>query len=860
MLSQGPTITSPMDLLIAINKKLEENGKNVKDIVDGDRRRFFNETIKNLEGEQGKKNSAALQDIFKVSFLSHCPGANDLEILLKEISTTLLPMSEENVEKIDTIFEKLDQGLKSDPKWNAFWEEVAKKNGISAEELSKIQDTVVSSYRFKTLQYVSIKMMQEKTITNSQSKDINNLLQAINGSRLNKKLGGTDKTIFQATVDYLQNNYLLNFAADINMIMATAQKELAAGRSIEEIKKDINEAREKIFEERLRANKFAQLVGVNIAKNLYDQLLPTDSILERIQAYDEKSKELGFDIDSHASLAKKFYDSLGGTATKEEKDTCLIYIEQLKSFSYLREDRVSSDDDILRKTKPEDYETAKKEFLMLVSEKMFKAAKDGELDKFVICLAINIVPLDTKKEDKTPLDVIKETGKLSELQNLVAEKMFTAAENGDFEGLKSYLSQNIAQPTARKDGKTPLEIAKESGKFNDTQMDALIRASSTEMQAEYNLDRDQQNEILKIFARNVHAAEYFLFADDLKKMEALEAAYKKNSSESNLNAFNAFNAFNALQDITLKISKDYFAKSNGTIGFDTNAIIPLNLSGLGTPESLVKAGEIASSNTEKTTKENLTPEKINEMLKIFQNIRRDYSIYQFSGMHSSLSNPTAQEIIRSAYPLHEYLKKDLKESDSNMLKEKLFPILLEKCDVNQKDKKGVTPLQLADSKEKIDALLKAGAKTTQYDRSLGTRLGDTLKGLFSGKGLTQWSSPPERSLSEINNIKGVIKHETLIKEGKSNVAIHKIQENDNTQNALSSELLDRVSKIAEPSISQLGSSEPQDDLLGPRVSSLTVSYTETNKMTVVEKEKDIKIESPELEDQKASRSSSFSHK
>ncbi|MGE4348568.1 MAG: hypothetical protein AB7D28_02240 [Candidatus Berkiella sp.] len=856
MSSQGPAITSPMDLLIAINKKLEESGKNIKDIIDGDRRRFFNETIKNLEGDKDKNNPTALQNVFKVEFLPHCPGANDLENLLKEISPTLLPMTEENAKKIDAVFEKIDKGLKSDPKWNEFWTDIAKKHNISPEELSRIQETVVSSYRFKMLQYVSIKMMNEKTITTSQSRDINNLLQAINGSRLNQKLGSTDQPIFQATIDYLQNNYLLNFVSDINRAMAVAQKELASGRSIEDVRKNINEAREKIFAERLPANKFAQLVGVEIARSLYDQLLPTDSILERIQDYHSKSTELGFDIDSHASLAKQFYDSLGGSAPKEEKDICSTYIEQLKSFSYFREERVSSDNDILRKTKLEDYETAKKEFLMLVSEKMFKAAKDGELDSFVIGLAMNIVPLDTKKEDKTLLDIIKETGKLSELQDLVAEKMFATAENGDFEALKSYLSQNIAQPTARKEGKTPLEIAQNSGKFTDAQMDALIKASSKEVQAEYNLDRDQQNDILKTFAKNVYAGEYFPFADDLKKMEALEAAYKKDPSESNLNA---------LKDITLTISQNYFPKSDGSIGADFDAVVPLNLSGLGTPESLISAGEKAVSNTENTTRENLTPEKIKEMLKIFQDIRRDYSIYQSSGMDSSLSNPTAQEIIRSAYPLHEYLKTDLKKSGSineNMLQDKLFPILLDKCDLNQKNKEGFTPLQLADSKEKIDALLKAGAKTTHYERSFGTRLGDTLKGLFSGKGLTQWSAAPERSFSEINNINGTIKHETILKESKNNVEIYKIQEKDKAQAELSSELLDRASRITEPTISRLESSEPQAGL-EQRASSLTVSYSEGSKATISEvvgKGKDMEIESPELEEQEAARSSSFGHK
>ncbi|MCS5708044.1 hypothetical protein CC99x_003910 [Candidatus Berkiella cookevillensis] len=857
MSNQGPTITSPMDLLIAINTKLEESGKNVKDIIDGDRRRFFNETIKNLEGDKDKNSPTALQNVFKVGFLAHCPGASDLEDLLKDISGTLLPMTEENTQKIDAVFEKLDNGLKSDPKWNKFWEDVAKKNDISPEELSKIQDTIISSYRFKTLQYVSIKMMQEKTITASQSRDINNLLQAINGARLNKKLGDTDTPIFQATVDYLQKNYLLNFSSDINREISAAQKELAAGRSIEDIRKNITEAREKIFTERLPANKFAQLVGTEIARNLYDQLLPTDSILERIQDYHTKSKELGFDIDKHASLAKQFYDSLGGSAPKEEKDICSTYIEQLKSFSYFREERVSSDDDVLRKTALEDYETAKKEFLMLVSEKMFKLAQDGELDNFVKGLTLNIVPLDTTKEGKTLLDTLKETGKFPELQDLIAEKMFVAAENGDFEVLKSYLSQDIAQSTARKEGKTPLEIAKDSGKFTEAQIDTLIKASSKEVQAEYNLDMDQQNDILKTFAKDVGAGEYFPFAADLQTMEALDAAYKKDPSESNLNA---------LKDITLKISQDYFPKSDGSIGFDSEAVVPLNLSGAGTPASLVKAGEAAIENTEKTTKENITPEKIQEMLKVFQDIRRDYSIYQRSGMDSDLCNDTAQKIIRSSYPLHEYLKTDLtKSSKEDMLQKKLLPILLDKCDLSQKNKEGFKALQLANSKDKIDALLNAGAKTTHYERSFGTRLGDTLKGLFSGKGFTQWNSPPERSVSEISNISGTVKHDAIIKESQSNLETYKTQERAKAQ-TVSPELLDKFSKITEPSISQLESSGPQD-ALGQHASSLTVSYSEGPKATVSEitvKEKDMEIEGPKPQEQEpepeASRSASFSNR
>lgn len=349
-----------------------------------------------------------------------------------------------------------------------------------------------------------------------------------------------------------------------------------------------------------------------------------------------------------------------------------------------------------------------------------------------------------------------------------------------------------------------------------TYMEEISKAQAKIMhiqKLETQADIDQKNPILRTFAEEVGSGEYFPFADDLKKMEALADAYKKDPSETKLNA---------LKDMTLKISQDYFPKSTGSVSFDLNAVIALNLSGHGTPANLIKLGKAAIKNTESATKDNLTPTKIQELLNVFQTVRREYNQYQTSNMHSDLTQPAAKKIYQSEFPLHEYLKTDLKNSGQEaMLRGKLLPILLKKCDLNQKNKEGFEALQLANSKEQIDALLKAGAKTTHYERNFGTRLGDTLKGLFSGKGLTRWDSPPPRSQIEIQALKSSVKTDVMLKENTANLETYKSSESSQAQD-LSPGLLKKLGTITEAGVVSLTATK---DDLGSRP--ITPSFSTT---------------------------------
>lgn len=83
------------------------------------------------------------------------------------------PYTEENLTKMSELFTKLNQDLTGNVsgspaqqeqanKWNHFWQEVKTTHNIDDETLTKLQDDFLASYRYQTLQLVSIEGMKNE--------------------------------------------------------------------------------------------------------------------------------------------------------------------------------------------------------------------------------------------------------------------------------------------------------------------------------------------------------------------------------------------------------------------------------------------------------------------------------------------------------------------------------------------------------------------------------------------------------------------------------------------------------------------------------------------------------------------------
>ncbi len=192
-------VESPlMDLLLEINEHrknlaTQENQQRGSDVPGiglvelsaGDQRRVFNEGIKNY-GDKGKE----IHDKFNNTLLGEVAGSVELENLAKGLT---FPVTAETLDKVNTVFEKIDAGLTQDPRWDQFWKDQQKAHGSMTDtELDKIKETILSGYRFKVIQMVGFNVAKEKpAVLNNYS----SLMQAMNGVRVKQAVGDIDPNI-----------------------------------------------------------------------------------------------------------------------------------------------------------------------------------------------------------------------------------------------------------------------------------------------------------------------------------------------------------------------------------------------------------------------------------------------------------------------------------------------------------------------------------------------------------------------------------------------------------------------------------------------------------------------------------------
>ncbi len=301
--------------------------------------------------------------------------------------------------------------------------------------------------------------------------------------------------------------------------------------------------------------------------------------------------------------------------------------------------------------------------------------------------------------------------------------------NLSVEQAKAFISEiGVAQD---KNGHTLLEAARISGKYTDAQYNELVSYSNT-VDVEPNLNDPEQYAVMRLGAQKVYSDEYFQFDDELKRIESLTSEDEKLA------------AIKKLFDATVNTSTQAIQMGTGVSG--------LNMVGQGTPAEIFELykklqGPIDNRNT-------VTRENYQEMFELLKESGAEYRKQYFHGGLIPEGTEKYSALLKKPSPLHALLTNDM----LNLPKD---ASVLNQTNINNKNVEGLTLLQLAQKLGKDDMipeLVKAGAnpdlKTTDYKRSFFTRLTDTVKGLVEGKGLSQWKTPPERSVIEIAEVSG----------------------------------------------------------------------------------------------------------
>lgn len=322
-------------------------------------------------------------------------------------------------------------------------------------------------------------------------------------------------------------------------------------------------------------------------------------------------------------------------------------------------------------------------------------------------------------------------------------------------------------------GKTLLEKVRDSGNYSTTQYRELAK-QAVNADVKVTLDDQEQYAAMRIAASKVHSDEFFVFEDEIQRIEGLASTEAK------------FNAVKKLYEIVMDDS--------GMMGVSHETLPAINLFGGGTPEQIEKAGRKLQDKEGKPIE--VTLENYEEILK---NLKEAGKAYKDNYFDSSVA-PEGKEpkavlpLLAKPSPLHAMLEQGLLElpKDAKALKG---------VNIDSKNPEGLTLLQLAQKQGKDDMipeLVRLGAnpeaKTTNYQRKGLTRFTDTIKGLFSGNGLKAWKVPPERSVTEIAEMSGkmdVVKSiQDAVKDRKQSV----VKERDPTELELLGELENVTSK------------------------------------------------------------------
>lgn len=319
---------------------------------------------------------------------------------------------------------------------------------------------------------------------------------------------------------------------------------------------------------------------------------------------------------------------------------------------------------------------------------------------------------------------------LQESKEQVLEKLKTVSFsdlNLSVEQAKTFLT--IMGAVQDKNGKTLMDAARESGKYTEGEFQDLEKH---EKKVLLHLDDPEKYAVMRLGAQKVYSDEYFRFEDEIQRIEKIASEDEKIA------------AIKTLFDATVNTSGQAIQMDKGVAG--------LNMVGQGTPVELVALyeklqGPVNARNT-------VTRDNYQAMFNLLKESAAEYKRQYFHGGLIPEGTEKYVELLKRPSPLHALLV-------NNMLQLPKDASVLNQNNVNNKNPNGLTLLQLAQKLGKDDMipeLVKAGAnpevKTTDYKRSFLTRLTDTVKGVIEGKGLSQWKTPPERSVTEIAEISG----------------------------------------------------------------------------------------------------------
>lgn len=324
------------------------------------------------------------------------------------------------------------------------------------------------------------------------------------------------------------------------------------------------------------------------------------------------------------------------------------------------------------------------------------------------------------------------------------------------------------------DGKTRLESIRESGNYTDEQYAELVKHANDSNKIVLDLENPENYQLIRAHAVEFHYDENFVFSDGVDAIEKLTANIDENQAE--------------IIEQSNDLHKKFIASMSELVSpfASDKGMASLNLP----DEQLKRVNKLLP------LKENASKEEIQAAVGALKEIK-DFC-------HEYIMNqglPTSDKaILQNKSPIHMVV-----QNDNEKPKFTEFVIKQHQAKINDKNPEGQTPLQLAQKlgkDELIPLLIKAGAnpdvKTTDYKRDGLTRFTDTVKGLFSGKGLTQWNKAPERSVTEIAEISGrkdiVQSIQQSVHEKQQSVAKEKSTVNPEMLNELSSKLSSKPPK------------------------------------------------------------------
>lgn len=459
--------TNPMDVLLYINAKWVEKNTDVIARIKDKPGRAFSEGIKNIDDK-----------IHKEITDSYFQKNENMQALRKQFEDWKTPLEKDNVQTLQTFFEKLDKELTDDPRWDEYWDNIQKDKQLSDPEVEKLKEDVLASHRFKFGSMVTQQLVNDSikkptpdtTLTQKEISNISALIQNMNGAyqRAESKTDKTPEALFKAAEENQKFDMVKTYVTDINNeIVAQAKNMLKEGKDQSAIEKMIDEKRSTMLEKIKTESKFPLNFGAEKAKEAFDAVYSTSEILVRAKNYQEVSKKLGFDVEDRVRRLESLKEMINRNTDQTDlvasknKNAIADYINVIRNSAYFNFNAKGMDE-----LKPE-----------LESEEKILEMQN-EIEKIIDTYSPAFKEIETK--------------------------LFQAAQQGNFEELKKNIEKCPNVLALNEEGQTFLEVA--NNKLSQEQMNELVKLTEKQPKNEETATDKQGLKINEVLgaAKNIN--------------------------------------------------------------------------------------------------------------------------------------------------------------------------------------------------------------------------------------------------------------------------------------------------------------------------------------------------------------------